>query len=278
MLKVFVVVVLVTVSMPALACESYARNELEKVFCQVKAKKRGALPYSLKDFRKNPPQTQRLLLKRPAAALGLTLPAAATDTVAPKAVPHSSAAVAKAKPKPNASKKPQASLHAPVHAPAPLAGRCVLQGERIQCGDSDFKLLSNVRNEQLAPEAFGHTLTLAAFDPDTQSPTELGPYLAKSYGAYIDGMVRLGLAASTMSYTKFHHTYLEVARLGEPFHQRMGQMYEFLKRDKATIGVKKRYTALLPEALTQCMPLESTYIVCDDVKHNWVYQKVSTDK
>ncbi len=271
MLKVIVVAVFVAVSMPTLACESYARNDLEKVFCQVKAKNRGALPYSLKDFRKNPPQTQRLLLKRPAAALGFTLPVI-PDPVVPKDAPRKAKANARAPQKPQ-----QAPPRPPVHAPSSLVGRCRLLGERIQCGDNDFQLLFNVANEQLAPEAFDHTLTLTAFDPSAQSPTELGPYLAKSYGTYIDGMVRLGLAASTMSYTKFHHTYLEVTRLGESFHQRMGQMYEFLKRDKATIGVKKRYTALLPQALTQCMPLSNTYIVCDDVKHNWVYQKVSVN-
>ena len=73
------------VSQAAPQCQP--QTEYEKLYCQIKAKDANVALPSFEDFRRNDPQVQALLLKRPAARWGLAVP---SPKVAPR--PENSAA------------------------------------------------------------------------------------------------------------------------------------------------------------------------------------------
>lgn len=256
-------------SSSALGCESMAQTELERVFCKVKTGDPGALRVSLQDFRKNPPKTQRLLLMRPAKAAGISLPQA-------ESAPAPASPARLSSPAANASEPvPQQPVATSVE-PSPLAlalSECALQDNQIRCADQHYHLLGNLPNSKLNLDIAELVLDIPAFDGDQQDMGQVQAYVSQSYREYVQKMVQLGLAASTMSYTKFFHTFQQVDSLGADFAGRMATMFEFLKRDKATIGVQDHYTNKTPTHISQCMPVNFDLVVCDDVATNWVYQR-----
>jgi hypothetical protein len=78
-----------------------------------------------------------------------------------------------------------------------------------------------------------------------------------------------------MSFTKFYHTFIEVQRSGADFAARMATMFEFLKKDKQSMAVQAHFSRERPNTISQCRRLSGTILVCDDVKHNWLYQRRS---
>lgn len=232
------------VAAPAFACVDFAQTPTEEVFCRIKQRDATLLPYSLKDFRKNPVATQQLLLKRPAARPPIVEPA-------------------RARPKPAA---------AAVEISPGLAG-CRLQTAVITCGGTDYRLLEN-RNDKVSPEQVRRVL--GEFTPYTGGAGDDAAerrYLAGIYSEYIERMVALGLAGVTLSYTKFYHAYHEATARGADFSKRLATMFRFLNQDKSTMAVAKSYGGETPSDLGQCQRLNSTFVVCDNVKTNWVYQK-----
>ena len=76
-----------------------------------------------------------------------------------------------------------------------------------------------------------------------------------------------------MSYTKFVSTYqLHVNNRTSP-HERFATMFELLKKERQTQSVKRRYSEALPQHIDQCMTLNTSLIVCDDIQTNWVFSK-----
>ncbi len=252
------------VAAPAFACVDFAQTPTEEVFCRIKQRDATLLPYSLKDFRKNPVATQQLLLKRPAARLGIDLPVAPAPSPAAK-TPPLPVEPARARPKP-------AAAAAAVETSPSLAG-CRLQTAVITCGGTDYRLLEN-RNDKVSPEQVSRVL--GEFTPYTGGAGDDAAerrYLAGIYSEYIERMVALGLAGVTLSYTKFYHAYHEATARGADFSKRLATMFRFLNQDKSTMAVAKSYGGETPSDLGQCQRLNSTFVVCDNVKTNWVYQK-----
>jgi len=232
-------------------CQSSERTPLEEAYCEI-VKKGGAksLP-GYRDFRRNPKNVQRLLLKRPAIRYGVELPAPKTKTQIT------------AKPTPKRRKKKTVGNS--------LEKYCQLLGSSITCDDKTYRLIDNLPNSKLENDVFNDqtVLDLPRFKGGEPGVLE---YLDKTYPLYIEAMLEIGLGASTMSFTKFHHTFGEVRSQKGDFSLRMAAMYEFLKMDKAKIAVKSRYNTYLPESLKECKPVSSHLIVCDNVKQNWVYK------
>lgn len=238
-------------------CAGQARNPMEQAFCQVLAAGVGASLPPLREFRKNPEKTQRLLLRRPAERAGVKLPAPA---VAP------AVAAAPAEPKSNSvNQSPGASLRS----------LCELKAEVVVCAEQQYHLLANRPNSQIPQSALSaaNRLQLSNYAGSHTDTAALLAYLDDSYTRYMEAMISIGLAASTMSFTKFYHTYNEVQKNRGDFAERMAVMFEYLKKDKKTIAVAAHPSQRRPLDLDLCRKLNRRTIVCDDVKHNWVYRR-----
>jgi hypothetical protein len=84
-------------------------------------------------------------------------------------------------------------------------------------------------------------------------------------------MLDIGLGATTMSFTAFHHAFHRMEAQGVDFAQRMERTYQLLKQDRKTLAIKARYHDELPQDLSLCTVINAGIIVCDNVGTNWVY-------
>ena len=262
-------------------CYSLAKTAMELTYCKIAATPEASNLPSFSDFRRNTSQVQAMVLKAPARRLGIELPNSGatrkTETAAsnPK-TPSSSSTPVKSEPK----KKTQAptktnavvTASKPKASPGNLAG-CQLQGRVIHCGGRNYQLVDNRQNRDLASGVLGpdNNLLLPSFQGSVNDQTALNNYLADSYELYVNKMLLIGLGGSTMTYTKFHYTFMELREKGEDFAGRVRDMYNYLKQDKAGMVVKARYDQELPGGIDWCQALNSNLIVCDDGKKNWVY-------
>jgi len=265
-------------------CLAMAKTALEKIYCQVAATpEAGKLP-SFSDFRRNNSQVQAMLLKAPARRLGIELPSNATQQRSapvnpnPSPAPRQSVAVVSTPAATPATTKPQKppsqTPSANPKAVDPLQG-CQLSGERIRCPSARYDLVDNLDNKHLAPGVLGagNELGLVSYRGDLGDTNGINNYLADSYEHYVNKMLVIGLGGSTMTYTKFHYTFWELVEKREDFAGRVNQMYAYLKQDKASMAVKSRYLHTMPAAMDWCQLLNTTVVICDDGKNNWVYSK-----
>ncbi|MYM64374.1 hypothetical protein [Pseudomaricurvus sp. HS19] len=237
------------VALPAMACEP--RTSLEQVYCQLQA--RGETLPAWADFRRNPPSTQRLLLSRPAHRAGLQLP----DAEPVSGLPEHPAA-------------PPIVTQETVREAAPAVvpqKNCRLQRYSLLCGDQEFKLSGNLPNSRLEEGALetGNQLLLEEVASSDRAD------MIDNYRRYIEAMLSIGLGASTMSYTKFHHVWRSAAERGESPSRRFARMFEYLKSDKQRLAVQNRYGSALPRDISWCSPLGELLWVCDQKESNWVY-------
>lgn len=254
------------------ACEEQARTPLERTYCKIRAANPSAVLPSLQELRRNPEKTQRLLLRRPAEQAGISLPPEARRPVAPAASPQR-AASKPALPKPDAQIEP-ARTEAPAASTTSLSG-CELRSDSIRCGAERYQLQGNLPNSRLAPDALDEAqrVVFAEYRGDTANRSALMEYASRAYLQYIEAMLAIGLGASTMSFTKFYHTFTEAQAKGARFGERLTSMFDFLKKDKASMGVQTHYNDALPDSLAQCMRLSDLVLVCDNVQQNWVYRR-----
>ncbi len=236
------------------ACEDQAQTELQRIYCQIKKTREGRNLPRFNEFKQNPEQTQRLLLKRPAQKLGLKLPQ-------PKSVKAT-----KKRSKAVVENKPQIPL---------LLADCELLGRQIRCGNQSFELQNNRANSQLSTGALADTALVIPAPHFDNDPFALKAYLQKSYEVYIDAMLRIGLAEVTMSYTKFFGVYEEVVLQQANFSERMAAMFEYLKKEKQTMTPRSRPSNLLPDKIDMCQQLNRAVIICDNVAENWIYLRAT---
>lgn len=257
------------------ACQKRARTDYEKLYCTIQDQGGGAGLPRFEDFQRNNERIQATLLKRPAQKLGLALPKPRKREMAPapKAKPATAKTQPPARPAVTAPDKRQATPSRPNNS-LELAN-CRLQGESLRCGSDDFWLATNLPNSSLAADALSdsNTFGLKNFQGNVKDEEALRRYLSASYRHYIDKMLAIGLGDATMSYTKFHYTFLELAKKQENFAVRFETTYRYLKRDKASMAIKPRYQSRLPNSIDQCQVLSDRIIVCDDKTLNWVYVK-----
>lgn len=262
-------------------CSNQARTPLEQLFCQIQVTSAGSGLPSFADFRRNQPKIQAMLLKRPARKLGLDVP-----------VPAAAPSVAKSREKESKSTAGPRDLSEPIQPisvslranlerekPAERSKRnsfsqCEFSSKKIACKNRLYELIDNKHNRHLAKDALSETnlLGMMRFTGSVENEMELNGYLAESYALYIQKMLDIGLGGVTMSYTKFYYTFMELADTKENFSDRFETMYSFLKKDKATMLIGQRFGDQFPSGLQECMDLNESLIVCDNLTINWVYQ------
>ena len=98
-------------------------------------------------------------------------------------------------------------------------------------------------------------------------------YLLVSYEHYLDKMLVIGLAETTMSYGSFSYLFKDLHDKGVSFTERFEKMYFYLKQDKKNLAVNRR--VLPPENMTleDCYPLKNFW-VCGSNKKNYLYRAV----
>lgn len=245
------------------ACLESAETELEKLYCKVVAEGEGAGLPSPTDFKRNDPQVQALLLRRPAGRLGLEVPQPEASATADARTQTEQA-------------DPQPEVTEPENNPPADSGQlvdCRLEGQRITCPERRFDLAMNQPNGRLADGALepDNRLGLSSYEGNRNDEEAVRRYLSDAYDRYIPKMVDIGLGANTMSFTAFHNAFHTMEDAGVDFARRMEQTFSLLKQDKKNLAVKARYHDEVPNDLSLCTFINRDIIVCDNVGTNWVY-------
>ena len=308
------VAMLSSVVVHAERCVPLADNEYEKIYCELKQRGKARNLPSIYEFRKNPPMTQALLLRKPAAELGIVVimpersapektpvpgnvPAAAPEVARESVVaqpatprvekktitheaalkPHSEKQVTTKTAAPTAitSSKSEVGSHLPTGS-VEISQACQLEQFTLHCAGVTYQLVTDKSNQQLPDDALSddHKLALPVFHGNPADAPELEHYLADAYSRYLQGMLEIGLGSKTMTYTKFANLYDYYAKQHLDFVSRFETMYEFLKKDKATVAVSTRPQLASGFNLQYCSQ-QDNLIACDYQKTNYVFAKSS---
>lgn len=240
------------VSLSTSDCLALARTYYEQLYCELHARGEAKRLPDFYQFRKNPAQTQALLLKRPAmrAGIEIKMPVRQSDTPRIK-VPAST---------PEPSKRS-------------TSNPCVLAQQQITCAGKHFILLSNRHNRHLQPQALSehNKMALPTFSGDIQQQAQVRHYLYDAYVRYLDAMRRIGLGGVTTSFGKFSYLFYDYHERGINFEQRFEQLYHYLKKDKASLPVSESLPDTQQLTISNCAALANRYMVCSLNNRNLVF-------
>lgn len=230
-------------------CSFTPQNPLEVVYCKIEASKLKSRLVSIHEFRKNPPKTQRLLLRPLAKKIKLSLPQ--------EQVKHPIA--------PPKARQLENSSGSPLLLP-----KCIIQQQDIHCENGTYSLQHNIPRSKLSLGALNNNNRLQL--PTPNYPDETQPqYLSRAYAIYIKKMLSIGLAGATLSYTKFVNIYHDQQERSVEFEKRFEEMFELLKTERKSIAVGGKKATAFPKSLRNCFTLSQEIIICDNVKKNWIY-------
>ena len=256
-------------------CLSQAISDLEHVYCEVVSRGEGKSLPRFEDFKQNDVLVQTLLLKRPAAKLKIKLPKQNNINYKPHKKTVIAANISKTK-KPKVTtvssySVPTASI-APIFSSSSLE-QCRLTSDKILCGNNHFLMKTNQPNKQLAAGVLekSYTMNLPVYSGNEYDDLEIQYYLSEAYTVYIRKMVDIGMGASTMSYTRFFHTYYDLQTKNVSFTERFETMYSFLKKDKKTMAINSVLSDKRPDNISQCEDINEQIIACDSGGFNWIY-------
>ena len=255
---------------PAELCFNVAKTPMEKAYCKIMQADDSIRLPPMSDFRRNPPSTQALLLKRAAKRAGVTLPNVSGDKSRLEAAKRQ--AIRKVDP----LAAPKKDVPGPASSvfSTELNG-CTLQDKAIQCGNQRYALQYNLPNSKLPKNALSKENKLGLpSEPEFVSEIEKRRYLWRCYQLYIDKMTQIGLSASTVPFTKFYYMYEEGKAKKVDFAVRFEKTFDFLKRDKLNLAVRSTYSKETPSSLKACSSLTKDYIVCDKGSINWVFKRI----
>ncbi len=248
------------------------QTPLEKAYCALVAKGAAGLP-PLYEFRKNGEPTQHLLLKRPAAKLGVALPnpvkkakAAAEPDTSARANPPAGPALDSV-PRPS-TPPPKRSRIAATHA----STDCQLTQETIVCGTQRYQLQWNKPKNALGPGALSATNQLV-FPSQPKGTGVQRDYLTTCYGIYVHKMLLLGLGNTTMSFSKFAAIYEQAQSQKFDFAARFERMYHFLKEERKTLQPPKGFGHRPPSHLDNCEPINEQLWSCETAEQHWVFAR-----
>ena len=240
-------------------CFTLAENYYEQVYCELQAAGQGNQLPAWRDFRNNDATTQALLLKRPAARAGIEIRL----------------------PKPQPARDP-ASQAAPPPTVAPVTGgggssalsACQLQPLRIQCGDRHYRFVSNRRNSELSAGALSadNRMNLPAFHGDAHNPAGRD-YLGRAFAIYLRKMIDIGLGENTLNFARFQFIFQDLRDKGLDFSQRFETMYHYLKKDKASIGVRVATAAPDSLGIDDCQPVGDELISCSQGRAHYLFMR-----
>ena len=256
-------------------CLNQSKSHYEEVWCRIKEKDPSNKLSSLHEFRKNSQNTQYLLLKRPAKKWHISLnkpPIEKANSSQKDTLVISDQTIEKLSPssRPLNEKITKITYEKVLTKKQKNLNHCTLAKKIIHCKDDRFSLQSNKSLNQLAIGSLSKNNKLVV-NEDLESP----PIRAASlmYRDYIEKMLSIGLGYSTMSFTKFFTIYEDSKKQSLIFSKRMFDMFELLKKERKTNGIKDRYDDNYPSSISACMELSTRLIVCDNKAQNWVYQR-----
>lgn len=246
-------------------CFALAETYYEQVYCQLQAKAqtKGLPPFN--QFKKNNEAVQASLLKRPAERNGIKLPAVARKVDAPTVT----TAQTKMVNKPVVNLPTAVALAHTVSAEANSSTECELVANQIRCANQSFKLTGNKANHRLVNGALSNDnkMNLSKYQGGGMEP-----YLAQTYGQYIDKMCDIGLCGVTMTYRKFAYLYQDLQNKGLDFSQRFEIMFGFLKKDKANMGVSESTSTPRGMSMQDCTRLTALRYICDYQGRNYIFE------
>lgn len=259
-------------------CIFEAKAPLELTYCEILKKNPSITLPPFHSFRRNPENTQRLLLTSPAKKAGVTLPedsSASKSDFKANAKPSftndgasNAGQTALSKRKPSSIQKSEPSQAEQKHH----LSSCSLAEEKISCPEGNYFLAINIPLRRLDPRVLSDQ-NMFVFRSKYENETQL-QYLSNIYPYYLEKMLLIGLGDSTLSFTKFNAIYTNAEKQNENFRQRFSQMYEMLKKERQSMATKKRYRENFPESMTQCMRVSDEIVSCDNIDQNWVYRKL----
>lgn len=237
------------------SCFALAETYYEQLYCEVKEESPSTVLPAFVDFRKNNERMQALLLKRKAQALGIAVKMPA--------------------------KAPQASHQASpleieenLSPPSPQSTEaCQFNGQGIDCSGTQFLLTGNKPNSKLSLMALQdkNRLKLNNYGGDLNDQQALTLFLTKEYTHYLEKMLEIGLGGVTMSFTKFYNLFLDIQSKGGDFAARFETMYQFLKKDKSTIGISGKTEMIAGISMADCARLTDAMFTCDNQHRNSIY-------
>jgi len=272
------------------SCVPNFGSDYEKIFCELKRSGRGHTLPSLYEFRNNPPLTQALLLKKPAERAGIKViitERESKDIVYQQerllfnepvdSLPDEKLAAINAQPikkiLPDIKQESMlaANIAAVEHSKDWLSS-CYLRDAELLCAGRRFQLITNQINQHLREGVLEprHKLNLPAVNKATKEED-----LGQAYTRYINGMIEIGLGASTMSYSKFVRLYEQIQTQKLNFVNRFETMYEFLKKDKASIGVSTKAMVAAGFNTRYCSELNQGLLACEHESNNYLFQPVN---
>lgn len=272
----YALILLVTLcSLRAMAAKAddqcQGQTPLEMSYCTLVARGVGGLP-ALYEFRKNSPETQYLLLKRPAAKFGVTLPPPAVKAKPAAVLPASPALSARAPNTPASTPAATPLVRSKIPNLQSTQG-CQLVSETISCGGQRFALQWNKPKNALQPEALAASNQLI-FPPEPKNSSVQSDYLLTCYALYVHKMLLLGLGNTTLNFSKFAAIYSAAKSEGFDFAARFERMYHFLKEERKTLQPPKGFGHRTPEHLDDCAPINDSLWSCQTAEQHWIYAKI----
>ncbi|WP_461521315.1 hypothetical protein [Porticoccus sp.] len=237
-------------------CLLLAENYHEQLYCELQALGQGQDLPPLRDFRRNDSLTQALLLKRPAARVGIKVLIPKQTVAARPSIPDNTTA----------------SLPSERDG---FEAACQLKGIILHCGDSRYRLVGNQANSHLSAGALDRANKMAIpFSPDSVSDRRvLVAYLARAYRQYLTKMLEIGLGGSTFSFRKFIYLFDDVTARGLDFSERFETMFGFLKQDKQRMSVNERLPDIANLEASHCEQLDQVVAVCDGGRKNYLFKR-----
>ncbi len=253
-------------------CLLQAKSDLELIYCDVVSRGEGRGLPRFEDFKQNDVLVQTLLLKRPASKLKIKLPKQKTHS-------HKSHNQTVLVSKASKTKKTKPALFIPDEPPlssklrAFSLNQCRLTHDKILCGKDHFIMKTNQANKTLSQGVLDkkNTMNLPRYSGNKGNDLEVQYYLSNAYVVYIGKMIDIGMGASTMSYTRFFHTYYDLQAKNVSFTDRFETMYSFLKKDKKSMNINALLSNKRPEYISQCEDISEQIIACDSDGFNWIY-------
>ncbi|MDN3640354.1 hypothetical protein QWY82_16285 [Simiduia curdlanivorans] len=258
-------------------CFAMAESYYEQLYCEIRAKGEGSNLPAFYQFKNNNEQTQALLLKRPAAKIGVEVKAPTLNSSAKKS--NHSLKPKKAPSATNSTNTAQRPTTEPVPSTkntiANLANAqgCRLNSQEILCGSQRYRLLTNLHNKHLSDSALAPTskMALPRFTGNMQNEEQVRDYLYLAYEQYLNQMRSIGLAGVTTRFGKFSYLFYDYHDKGLDFANRFETLFHYLKKDKAALGVSEQPADSQGMTLAQCAWLSSQYYVCEHGNNNLVY-------
>ena len=259
-------------------CFAMAESYYEQLYCEIRAKGEGSNLPAFYQFKNNNEQTQALLLKRPAAKIGIVVKAPTLNSSAKKAnlSLQSKKSSTTSSSQANIAQPPTSEQRAPITTPEPTLTRtqgCMLKEQHILCGSQHYRLLTNLHNKRLSNTALASTnkMALPRFTGNMQNEEQVREYLYQAYEQYLNQMRSIGLAGVTTRFGKFSYLFYDYHDKGLDFPDRFETLFHYLKKDKAALGVSEQPADSQGMTLAQCAWLSTQYYVCEHGRNNLVY-------